>query len=599
MKIKVIIYALLFSALSINAQRQSVLKTEQDVLGYTKVPQESAFIHANTSLLFSGEYLYYSFYCINQKSKKLSSISKIAYVALVGENGDYIFEHKISLKNGIGYGDFFVPVSVPSGNYKLIGYTQWMLNVKGHFFQENISILNPYKSNQKGIVFEYSEKDSIVPSTASELLKNTKIKESTTGAFDSRINIITDAKAYDKRALVSCKIKNSLSKNGNGNYSISVRKKDDFSKSTLTSSVAFLKENMSSAVREKEKIGVSVFLPEMRGELIYGKIIAKNDSISVSNQSVVLSISEKVSDIKVSKTDDNGHFVFSLNYRNRGYTMLIQVLGDNKNNFTIMLEENPKVTLSNMQFYKLKISPLQKETIIKRSVHNQITNNYYKIKPDTIRESKIHEVSFYGNDIITYNLDDYTRFETIKETIVEVVDGVRIEKNIDGKGVFKVNRSYGVLKKSKFLPLLIVDGAIVQEHDEIIYANANKYASISYTKDRYYLGSTTFDGLIVIESKERNYMKTSEKGYVSSVNLSNFKLNKDYYKQTYTDSGINYDRIPDYRYQLFWKPNLSLEENDIDLEFFTSDVPGEYEISVEGFTQKGIPVSVVKNIIVE
>ncbi|MEW7278327.1 hypothetical protein ABW636_07005 [Aquimarina sp. 2201CG1-2-11] len=598
MKIRVIIYTLLFLALSLNAQRQSVLKTQQDVLGYANVPQERTFIHANTSLLFAGEYLYYTFYCINQKSKKLSSISKIAYVALVGENGEYIFEHKISLKNGIGYGDFFVPVSVSSGNYKLVGYTQWMLNVKEHFFQEDISVLNPYQGNQDGVVFEDSVKDSVVSSTAIEISKNPRIKESNSNTSDNRFKIFTDTKIYKTRTKVTCTIKSLLPKKNNGNYSISVRKKDGFTKSSLLSAKAFYEKNNRNLPRKKAYVGASIFLPEIRGELIYGKIIPKDGLMSVSNQDVVLSTSEDTSDIKVSKTDESGHFIFSVNNRNKDDTLLIQVLGDDKENFTIMLEESPRLVYADMEFYKFKVSPMLKETVIKRSIYNQISNNYYEVKPDTIKEP-VNKVPFYDNNLKTYILDDYTRFETIKETLIEVVDGVWTEKTKDGKLMFEVNRYYGIVKENRFSPLLIVDGAIVQDHDEIIYSNANIFKSISYTKDRYYIGSSTFDGLVIIESKERDYMKTAQKDYVSSVNLSNFKLSKNYYRQTYSNSDNNYDRIPDYRCQLFWEPNLSLQEDDFDLEFFTSDVPGEYEISIEGFTEKGIPVSLVKNIIVE
>ena len=69
---------------------------------------------------------------------------------MVGENGLVIFKHKLRLEDGYGHGDFFIPVSVSSGNYKLIGCTRWMLNWGEEvFFQEDISILNPYTNAQK------------------------------------------------------------------------------------------------------------------------------------------------------------------------------------------------------------------------------------------------------------------------------------------------------------------------------------------------------------------------------------------------------------------------------------------------------------------
>ena len=106
---------------------QAIIKNSSDLNGYQDIPQEKVFVHYNTNLLFSGEYLYYRVYCFDANSNELSSLSKIAYVELVGEDKISVFKHKVRLNEGLGQGDYFIPTSVPSGNYKLIAYTQWML----------------------------------------------------------------------------------------------------------------------------------------------------------------------------------------------------------------------------------------------------------------------------------------------------------------------------------------------------------------------------------------------------------------------------------------------------------------------------------------
>ena len=96
---------------------------------YNFTPKENIFVHYNTSLLFAGEYLYYKVYCLNATHNQLSKLSKVAYVELISEDKQKVFRHKISLKNGLGQGDFFISTSIPSGNYKIIAYTQWMLSL--------------------------------------------------------------------------------------------------------------------------------------------------------------------------------------------------------------------------------------------------------------------------------------------------------------------------------------------------------------------------------------------------------------------------------------------------------------------------------------
>jgi hypothetical protein len=125
---------------------------------YKDSSNETVYVHHSGSLFFTGEYLFYKVYCMEMESKKLSRLSKVAYVELIGENQDIIFRHKIPLEKGIGQSDFFIPNSVPSGNYKLIAYTQWMKNGGvEHFFQSYISILNPYLGNQLHILNNFNE----------------------------------------------------------------------------------------------------------------------------------------------------------------------------------------------------------------------------------------------------------------------------------------------------------------------------------------------------------------------------------------------------------------------------------------------------------
>ena len=109
------------------------------------IPQEKTYIHTNTNLLLAGEYLYYKIYCLNENTGAYSEISKLAYVELVGSNKNIVFKHKLRLENGNAQGDFFIPSSILTGNYKLIAYTNWTKNKSyNSFYEHDIYILNPF-----------------------------------------------------------------------------------------------------------------------------------------------------------------------------------------------------------------------------------------------------------------------------------------------------------------------------------------------------------------------------------------------------------------------------------------------------------------------
>jgi len=95
------------------------------------IPQERVFVHYNTSLLFVGEYLYYSIYCFNLKNKKLTTNSKIAYLELVGKDKKVVFKHKINLSNGKGQGEglfFFKIILISSIHIKVNKQLYLLLN---------------------------------------------------------------------------------------------------------------------------------------------------------------------------------------------------------------------------------------------------------------------------------------------------------------------------------------------------------------------------------------------------------------------------------------------------------------------------------------
>jgi len=62
---------------------------------------------------------------------------------------------------------------------------------------------------------------------------------------------------------------------------------------------------------------------------------------------------------------------------------------------------------------------------------------------------------------------------------------------------------------------------------------------------------------------------------------------------------IESSRIPDYRQQLLWMPEFNFYGNEQEITFYTSDNKGVYEISFEGFTSQGKPVSIKEIITVE
>ncbi len=581
--LKLFMVAFLFQSSMMNSQ--AISKNELPSFDYEAMPQERVFIHFNTSLLFAGEYLYYSIYCIDSNTEVLSEFSKIAYVELIDEKLNSIFKHKIKLKKGTGQGDFFLPVSIPSGNYKLIGYTQWMNNESGNnFFQGDVSIINPYQGNQKSIL---SSTDTDVQTTFSD--KN--VKDDTLG--EDLVKLLVNKETFTKRDKVSLTIKNTIRQSGYGSYSISVKKKD-----TIRVPVKYTSKSFKSQYKPKSKSIQNVIPPELRGELISGKITATEPGVLIANKKVSISIPGENYELKVATTNKEGLFYFNVDKDHNEQNAFIQVLGNSKK-YRIELFDSKSPDYSNLTFNKFSLTRAMKSFIQERSVFNQIQNGYFSVKPDTLRLSQ-QKSRFYKNMAQVYDLDDYTRFPTIRETLVEVVNNAWIKKIGEEEYIFQVRGYDPATANFVFLPLVIIDGVIIQDHSSIVDYNANKIKRIRLIRDLYQLNSQMFQGVIDIETINGDYHKSVRGQGLYALQLSKPLPTKKYYRQRYDQTSNEVtNHIPDYRNQLFWKPNLQLDKDEIIIDFFTSDNKGDYEISLEGFTKKGDPVSIQKVISVQ
>lgn len=543
------------------------------------IPQEKIFLHINTTFLITGNTLNYKVYCINSQTKKLSNLSKVAYVELISETGELITKHKLRLKHGESYGDFYISASISSGNYKIIAYTKWMRN-KGLFYEHDLFIVNPFSNNQSKIINKnFSELDS-ANQLATSVIDNK----------DSLMSLKTNFKVYRPREKVDLQISALMGEKSFGKYSISVRKKESIKSPELLTSTQY-----ENRYKNKASIKKNVFLiPEFRGELIEGTIIDKQTNKPVSNKNIALSIPGINPLFKISDTNDSGKFFFNVHEHYENASALIYVLeNNNSKDYKIDINKEYPIDYSIFKFSTFYISQEDNVVLLKESINNQIEDSYKSVKKNTIQDN-VAITPFYGELAKTYYLDDYKRFPTLKETFVEVVDNAWISFK-KGNYVFETKTTKNEYNY-KLPTLLLIDGMLIENHNDVINYDAKKVEKISILLDRYIYGPIMFDGLISIETIKGDF-KTTFRDFEEIQLTKPFPL-KNFFSPDYSNPKL-YGRVPDYRVQLFWEPNVIINNQSQSLSFYTSDNLGEYVICLEGFTNKGSPVSLKTHITVE
>lgn len=543
---------------------------------------ETVYVHSNATSFVTGETLLYKVYCLKSSDKTPSNISKIAYVEIVDNNHKSVFKTKIALENGVGQGDYFIPTTVKTGNYKLVGYTNWMLNKPiSELFQLDINIINPYKTDEK----TNAEKvlTSSTKSNASENLKN------------DNITLNLNKKSFTNRELVDLKIQSSNADFKNGNYSLSVRKLDNIPSSDKISAVGFASNPSYPIPLDTQKQDQKIVLPELRGEIIAGTISAKNGTDKIANISVGLSIPGKSFAFKVVKTDMYGNFIFNVGQTYYTSNIILQIIDEKASGYNLVVNNSPEIDYSKLSFEKnTSLSYTFKESLLERSVSSQVENAYFYKKVDNIEKAPTTD-AFYYPLAKEYVLDDYTRFKTLKETITEVV--VEIYSKQKDNNLYLHVTDPNVFPQLPESALVLVDGEYLENvNDLALYSMKNVY-KVELIIGRYYIGPRSFNGLISFTTFNKDFKNTQTGSFIAKPTVLRPQPKKIYNKVKY-ESGSDNDRIPDFRNQLLWNPNAQLN-SDADTSFYTSDLSGTFEIRLEGFTKNGIPVSVTENIEVQ
>ncbi|WP_425234331.1 hypothetical protein [Ulvibacterium sp.] len=575
----------------VNGQYQ--IRNGKEVEGFKNIPSETIFVHYNDPVLLVGEYLYYKMYCLKGDDLTPSPISKIGYVELVGRDKNLVFRHKVPLKSGTGQGDFFIPTTVPTGSYKLIGYTQWMFNADHQdFFTADINIINPYQEIPKT---ESSRKE--IEGRSAQIRDEINSSDSAvTSEKSPSLKIELDRAKYAKREQVFLKISLGTDAQVNGNYSLSVRKKYVEMPSSKITATQFLLNSDTSEKPYGIAINKGIYLPELRGELLSGKVVSKADNTPMAYGKVSLSFFGDNPIVHIVNTNAEGVFRSSLARSDRNNLAALQVLGDTKNQWQILLDSLPRPNYDNLDFKEFSISPNLNSSILERSIYNQVENAYFEQKPDSTVGIN-SELPVYHKLEETYILDDYTRFPTLKETIVEIINGVLLRR-VKGQFKFLVRSEENYLLGPDNIPLVLVDGLPLEDLSSLVAYDVNGIERIDISRHEYYIGPQLYKGIVSISTKENDFLSKTSLNHVQQVKIVSPISLKQYYFQDYADQSET-KRLPDYRHQMFWKPVLELKKEETTLIFYTSDNTGEYEISLEGFTQEGKPISISKSLFVE
>ena len=186
-----------------------------------------------------------------------------------------------------------------------------------------------------------------------------------------------------------------------------------------------------------------------------------------------------------------------------------------------------------------------------------------------------------------YHLDDYTRFHSVKEILVEIIPELRLRMD-HGVPSFILTYSDVLGQKSDRTDNIAVmmDGVLLSDLNLLLDFDAMLLEDIDIYDQALVCGKTPLHGIVNFITK-KNYVTALH--FPANVRVVDFQGVS--YPVAYSGA-VPEGEGQDLRQLLYWHPILNLEAgSDYRIEFTTPGYAGRFRVVAEGFAADGSPIS--------
>ena len=505
---------------------------------------ERTYVCTDRHSYVAGEDVFCSVFCFDGGSGSLSDFSSVAYVELISPEGSAV-RVKMALQDGRGAGRLRLPSTLPTGNYRLIAYTALNRNEEDMDYFRGSRVISVYNT------LSASRQESVVLDAAPAAVAG---KDHSYGAA-----VEGKGRPYGAAAPAGLELEqrgDSLFLRNSGteclDFCLSLSISDALPDPEGPGLADFLEAR--SGDRATLRTDAELSIPEYEGEIVSIRVPAMYSGVTA-----VLSGPGLRNDIYSSTVDSTGlvsfytgniygdrDLVFELNSRDVNDDFSLEVLSP---------FASPELDRDGVP--ELHLNGSVAEDLKRRSVAMQISRHFgideymdsLQLRPDLL---------FKGGAMTVYEMDDYTRFPTMRETIVEYVREVHIRRQ-DGEPVLKVVPGKSFESYSSMLggnALVLVDGVPVSEHGRVLDLNPALLRRICIYPYDVSTGSCIYSGVV-------NFI--SFRGDMAGLQFPGRVRILDFHGVTFpvTVGAAKEDSLsPDYRYTRIWQPLLHLEAGE-------------------------------------
>jgi hypothetical protein len=342
------------------------------------------------------------------------------------------------------------------------------------------------------------------------------------------------------------------------------------------------------------KLTENRYPPEVNEHFLTGSLVGGDPS----GKFVLMSIPGKDAYFQYSEIDDYGNFSFSIPADDEQRTLIIQPDSVSRGNVarlssSFMEDYQQTVPESDSSELPAYIDGLSTNYQVGR-IYGTVLSSPSTAKPATARPSK----RFYGKPDIELVLDDYIKLPVMEEIFFEIIPGVSLKKRRGSYEITLTNPSTNTI--NVLPPSLFVDGVRIDKADIIANIDPEFVEKIDVVLERYLIGDYLFNGIVNVITKRADFSSVELPEYALRTRYRTFEPVSEFAAPLYNVQEKKQSRIPDFRNTLYWNPSVVLKSGESrTLEIWSSDVPGDYEINIQGLAPDGRVITARKIITIK
>jgi hypothetical protein len=327
-----------------------------------------------------------------------------------------------------------------------------------------------------------------------------------------------------------------------------------------------------------------------------GRLLQSGSDTSVLSARVLMCSPGKEAVFQYAWTDTSGRFSFNLEIDGISRDLVLmpeEIVPGQK----IIIDSPFSDEFTSLQ---KSISHETESAELSTRLFNYQVNRSYKVSPlgEMVVPVPDHPQAgrFYGKPDIKLNMSDYITLPTMGEVFYEILPDVTLRKKRSDYEIQIIDRiSY---TRNVLTPVLLLDGVVINDPALIADLDPGIVSEIDVVKDNYYVGRYHFPGLVNVITKTADFRVVPLPAHMIRFPYRVIDPGFTFISPDY--SSTEDAHFPDFRNTLYWNPSVTIENKEaVKLEFWTGDVPGTYEVIINGIDIDGNPFSANKLIKVE